>query len=218
MSSPTIEDPVFARRSDLDALRAVAMVLGIGLHASLSFFPLAWVVTDDVRWVRIERGLLHVGLFVGFAIAAVVLRTGLIRVLGSAMIVAVLGAFPPVVLGWLAWVLIIPAAYGVGANHSPRVWMMPADAILVLTVLVIPPAFGAVVRALGRVPEEIRARWIPQEPSQTHGVRLFLVAQRDLPDALRLRFQHFTDHAFGEDAVRLALTGAGDLNREGGKV
>jgi peptidoglycan/LPS O-acetylase OafA/YrhL len=46
MSSLTIEDPVVTRRSDLDALRAVAMLLGIGLHASLSFFPLAWVVTD----------------------------------------------------------------------------------------------------------------------------------------------------------------------------
>jgi peptidoglycan/LPS O-acetylase OafA/YrhL len=36
----------FARRSDLDALRAGAMLLGIVLHASLSFFPAFWVVTD----------------------------------------------------------------------------------------------------------------------------------------------------------------------------
>jgi peptidoglycan/LPS O-acetylase OafA/YrhL len=34
------------RRSDLDALRAVAMLLGIVLHASLSFFPSYWLVTD----------------------------------------------------------------------------------------------------------------------------------------------------------------------------
>jgi membrane-bound acyltransferase YfiQ involved in biofilm formation len=46
MSSLTIDDPAFARRSDLDALRAVAMLLGIVLHASLSFFPLFWVVSD----------------------------------------------------------------------------------------------------------------------------------------------------------------------------
>jgi hypothetical protein len=46
MSSLTIEDPALARRSDLDALRAVAMLLGIVLHASLSFFPFPWVVTD----------------------------------------------------------------------------------------------------------------------------------------------------------------------------
>lgn len=35
-----------ARRSDLDALRAVAMLLGIALHASLSFFPSMWAVQD----------------------------------------------------------------------------------------------------------------------------------------------------------------------------
>jgi peptidoglycan/LPS O-acetylase OafA/YrhL len=40
------ENPAFARRSDLDALRAVAMLLGIVLHASLSFFPSYWMVTD----------------------------------------------------------------------------------------------------------------------------------------------------------------------------
>ncbi|MDG3007295.1 acyltransferase family protein [Paludisphaera mucosa] len=34
------------RRSDLDALRAGAMLLGIALHASLSFFPAYWVVSD----------------------------------------------------------------------------------------------------------------------------------------------------------------------------
>jgi hypothetical protein len=40
------ENPAFARRSDLDALRAGAMLLGIVLHASLSFFPSFWIVTD----------------------------------------------------------------------------------------------------------------------------------------------------------------------------
>src|SRR3954451_21979351 len=39
-------NPAFARRSDLDALRAGAMLLGIVLHASLSFFPSYWMVTD----------------------------------------------------------------------------------------------------------------------------------------------------------------------------
>ncbi len=41
------ENPALARRSDLDALRAGAMLLGIVLHASLSFFPSYWVVTDS---------------------------------------------------------------------------------------------------------------------------------------------------------------------------
>ncbi len=40
------ENPAFARRPDLDALRAGAMMLGIVLHASLSFFPSFWMVAD----------------------------------------------------------------------------------------------------------------------------------------------------------------------------
>ena len=40
------DNHAFARRSDLDALRAVAMLLGIVLHASLSFFPSFWMVAD----------------------------------------------------------------------------------------------------------------------------------------------------------------------------
>ncbi|MFZ4733515.1 MAG: acyltransferase family protein [Pirellulales bacterium] len=35
------------RRHDLDALRAFAMLLGIALHAALSFFPSAWLVQDS---------------------------------------------------------------------------------------------------------------------------------------------------------------------------
>ena len=40
------ESPALSRRSDLDALRAGAMLLGIVLHASLSFFPSYWMVAD----------------------------------------------------------------------------------------------------------------------------------------------------------------------------
>lgn len=43
MSNPV---PDSERRSDLDALRAVAMLLGIVLHAALSFFPSFWIVSD----------------------------------------------------------------------------------------------------------------------------------------------------------------------------
>jgi peptidoglycan/LPS O-acetylase OafA/YrhL len=35
------------RRHDLDALRAVAMLLGIVLHAALAFAPLEWIVKDS---------------------------------------------------------------------------------------------------------------------------------------------------------------------------
>ena len=37
----------FDRRHDLDALRAVAMLLGIVLHAALSFAPIPWTVSDS---------------------------------------------------------------------------------------------------------------------------------------------------------------------------
>jgi peptidoglycan/LPS O-acetylase OafA/YrhL len=42
-------DPVspFERRHDLDALRAIAMLLGIVLHAALSFAPIPWTVQDS---------------------------------------------------------------------------------------------------------------------------------------------------------------------------
>jgi peptidoglycan/LPS O-acetylase OafA/YrhL len=39
--------PANNRRHDLDALRAAAMLLGIALHASLSFVKLPWVVQDS---------------------------------------------------------------------------------------------------------------------------------------------------------------------------
>jgi peptidoglycan/LPS O-acetylase OafA/YrhL len=41
------DNTIFARRSDLDALRAVAMLLGIVLHAALSFCPSLWLVADS---------------------------------------------------------------------------------------------------------------------------------------------------------------------------
>ncbi|MCC9602341.1 acyltransferase family protein [Stieleria sp. JC731] len=37
----------FQRRHDLDALRAIAMLLGIVLHAALSFSPIPWTVNDS---------------------------------------------------------------------------------------------------------------------------------------------------------------------------
>ena len=42
----THKPTVNPRRHDLDALRAVAMLLGIILHAALAFVPFPWVVQD----------------------------------------------------------------------------------------------------------------------------------------------------------------------------
>jgi len=38
-----------SRRTDLDALRGVAMILGIVLHALLSFIPTPWPVQDTCQ-------------------------------------------------------------------------------------------------------------------------------------------------------------------------
>ena len=43
---PGLKKPV-ARRHDLDALRAIAMLLGIVLHVALSFSTIPWLVTDS---------------------------------------------------------------------------------------------------------------------------------------------------------------------------
>ena len=42
----TVNPVSVPRRHDLDALRAFAMLLGIALHAALSFFPFPWAVQD----------------------------------------------------------------------------------------------------------------------------------------------------------------------------
>ena len=52
-TTPTSDNPPHgaplsaARRHDLDALRGFAMMLGIGLHAALAFFPTFWPVQDQ---------------------------------------------------------------------------------------------------------------------------------------------------------------------------
>jgi peptidoglycan/LPS O-acetylase OafA/YrhL len=47
MSADPLAMRADGRRHDLDALRAFAMLLGIALHASLSFFPVPWPVQDS---------------------------------------------------------------------------------------------------------------------------------------------------------------------------
>jgi phosphate transport system permease protein len=73
------------------------------------------------------------------------------------MCVAVLRSAPPLVLGWLAWLIIMPTAYSLGAKTQPQTWVLVFAAILVLAALVVPPAFGAVLHALDRVPADTRA-------------------------------------------------------------
>ncbi|WP_182870112.1 acyltransferase family protein [Rhodopirellula sp. JC639] len=46
-NAATSVSPTIDRRHDLDALRAIAMLLGILLHAALSFSPIPWTVKDS---------------------------------------------------------------------------------------------------------------------------------------------------------------------------
>lgn len=49
------------RRHDLDALRAFAMLIGVGLHAALAFIPDAWIVQDSQtnEWFGIFLAATH---------------------------------------------------------------------------------------------------------------------------------------------------------------
>ncbi len=55
MTHPSAPD---ARRHDMDALRAFAMLLGIALHAALAYIGIGWIVSD-------ERASLGLGILVG---------------------------------------------------------------------------------------------------------------------------------------------------------
>lgn len=46
IETTSVADVAFDRRHDLDALRAIAMLLGIVLHAAISFAPIPWPVSD----------------------------------------------------------------------------------------------------------------------------------------------------------------------------
>ena len=61
MSAPQEVSRTDDRRHDLDALRAGAMLLGIALHASLSFFPVPWPVQDKRQhaWFGVFTAAIH---------------------------------------------------------------------------------------------------------------------------------------------------------------
>ncbi|MEO6924628.1 MAG: hypothetical protein ABI142_12445 [Bryocella sp.] len=61
---------------------------------------LAWTITRDVKWVRIERGLLNAYLPLTFFVASVVIFKGFVNVLGYAMTVVVLISLAVRVRAW----------------------------------------------------------------------------------------------------------------------
>lgn len=108
-----------ARRHDLDALRAIAMLLGIVLHGALSFFPMAWMVQDSQRseWFAIPFALIH-----GFRMPLFFMLSGFFtamlwrkRGLAALVVHRLKRIFLPLVLGCLT---IVPAMWAVDSFIS----------------------------------------------------------------------------------------------------
>ena len=99
-----------ARRHDLDALRALAMLLGIVLHTALSFAPGLWLVEDSDQSDLFSLLFLAIH---GFRMPVFFLMSGFFtamlwrrRGLGALVRQRTMRVFLPLVL---AWVTIIPA-------------------------------------------------------------------------------------------------------------
>ncbi len=111
------------RRYDLDALRAVAMLLGIVLHAALSFAPIPWTVKDS------QQGEFYLVLFAaihGFRMPLFFLISGFFtamlwrkRGLGGLIRQRLNRILMPLVIGCLT---IVPAMWVVSslASQAPR--------------------------------------------------------------------------------------------------
>jgi hypothetical protein len=68
----SIEPSAAMRRTDLDVVRSMAMILGIALHAALAYIPGAWMISDDQSS---PLGLLVIGVH-GFRMALFFLLSG----------------------------------------------------------------------------------------------------------------------------------------------
>ncbi len=119
-----------ARRHDLDALRAVAMLLGIVVHAILSFMPTGWLIQDSQQ----ERAFLPiVALIHGFRMPLFVLLSGYFtamlwrkRGLRALLQHRFKRIFLPLVVGGI---LITPISYGLlHYAKEVRAYRPPLDA------------------------------------------------------------------------------------------
>ena len=126
-----------SRRHDLDALRGWAMLLGIVLHASMSFFPVPWWVQDPQQNGLI--GLLFLGIH-GFRMPLFFLLSGYFtmlvyrrRGLASLLKQRALRILVPCLLGL---VTIHPALHAVGAWAVARAPQRPPPEL--------PPLFHAI--------------------------------------------------------------------------
>ena len=150
-----------------------------------------------------------VGALLGAAFAFVSAEFGLPWIARVArLLVAGLRGLPPVVLGGLGWMIIIPQTFGVsGAHAAPPAWQAVLMAVTVLTVMLIAPAFGATMHALNRIPAITREAAVAagaNRPLIAAAVLLPLVA-RTLWAAMALGFARAAGEATAVTLIFLAL-------------
>ena len=107
-----------ARRHDLDALRAFAMLLGIVLHGALAFIPGAWAVTDAsvegdgtpfalltaaIHGFRMPVFFLMSGFFTAMLLRQRGLRSLLRHRAQRILLPLVIAMFAVIPLTWVAW-------------------------------------------------------------------------------------------------------------------
>ena len=126
-----------ARRHDLDALRAFAMLLGIGLHAGLAYAPIPWIAMNRETspalgaFVEITHGFRLPLFFLmsGFFSAMLLQRRGIrgflrhrAKRIGLPLLLGMVTVIPAM------WAVIIGGNIVVGVTPPPqREWSVPAD-------------------------------------------------------------------------------------------
>jgi peptidoglycan/LPS O-acetylase OafA/YrhL len=153
------------RRHDLDALRAIAMLLGIALHAALSFLIVPWPVrdSDPTEWLGLLVFALHgfrmplFFLLSGFFTAMLWRKRGLRSLLGHRF----KRIFIPFVLGCLTvvplsnWVIGRAIATGAGGGGGATgLWEAAAtgDLDAARALLAADPDLGAHDSGMGQTP------------------------------------------------------------------
>ena len=124
------------------------------------------------------------------------------------LVIAALRAVPPIVWGGLGWAIIIPSTFGRPGTHaSPPEWQAVSVAVMMLTFMLIAPAFGATMHALHRIPAVTRegaAAAGAARPLIAIAVLLPLVA-RTLWAAMSLGFARAAGEASAVTLIFLAL-------------
>lgn len=122
-----MDRPPISRRHDLDALRAIAMLLGIMLHAAMSFFSAPWPVQDTQQnllfalfVVPVHGFRMHLFFLVSGFFTAMLWRRGGVAALVKHRALRVLA---PCLIGLVTIVPLLHYVYGqaAAAAHQPAI-------------------------------------------------------------------------------------------------